>query len=686
MKRSKRFLSAVLVICMVLSMLPSLGLTASAAAGDTYQLVTDASTLQAGDTVIIVAAGYDYALSTTQNENNRGQAAVTKASDNTLTFSSNVQELTLEAGTITNTFAFYTGAGYLYAASSSSNHLKTQTTLNDNGSWTITIGNEGVATIQAQGTNKNNQLQYNLSSKLFSCYGSAQKEICIYKKTSSATTTTSTLSYSENGTITKTNTYTTGESVTLPTTATAVSGYTFMGWSTAPISPPVDSTPELLTGSYTMPATDTTLYAVYAKATVGNGTFKISLTYDNNGTSTTYWVGSPSGTVLSAVTEEASAAQFSLVATANGTYYLYDETDKKYIGWSTKTTLLFSENASTETENRWEWTYDASAGTLKIGERFLAFNINTSGTPRFSTYNDSTTYPHTLVFSTSSYVTYTGYTTAPETGTTPSADVKMTVNIRCGEGTAYVTRNGETIATTSQANNASSAYVSQGDVLTVVMEPATGYHAVTLERDSTRVNSDTWTAVDESGTYSAQYTVNTNSVYFNVTFLPRRLNTGVVAEQASTLEAGLYVITGVPSAQDTAPESTDSNNAHDVANTYLLYGNDGLTGDVIGRKSAALKLSDIGVTLDTTSPYQMANLNEACLFEFTPHELTTSEGTATYYTIRMCGATTDQYLTCTGNNNDDFIAQGTLSDNSYWSVTVDSNGVAKIVNKAYPDR
>lgn len=182
MKRSKRFLSAVLVLCMVLSMLPSLGMTASAAAGDTYELVTDASTLQAGDTVIIVAAGYDYALSTTQNENNRGQAAVTKASDNTLTFSSNVQELTLEAGTITNTFAFYTGAGYLYAASSSSNHLKTQTTLNDNGSWTITIGNEGVATIQAQGTNKNNQLQYNLSSKLFSCYGSAQKEICIYKK------------------------------------------------------------------------------------------------------------------------------------------------------------------------------------------------------------------------------------------------------------------------------------------------------------------------------------------------------------------------------------------------------------------------------------------------------------------------------------------------------------------------
>lgn len=40
MKRSKRFLSAVLVICMVLSMLPSLGLTASAAAVYTATPIT----------------------------------------------------------------------------------------------------------------------------------------------------------------------------------------------------------------------------------------------------------------------------------------------------------------------------------------------------------------------------------------------------------------------------------------------------------------------------------------------------------------------------------------------------------------------------------------------------------------------------------------------------------------------
>lgn len=550
MKRSKRFLSAVLVLCMVLSMLPSLGLTASAAAGDTYQLVTDASTLKAGDTVIIVAKDYDVALSTTQNGNNRGQAAVMKDSDNTLTFSDSVQELTLRAGTKDGTFAFYTGSsGYLYAASSSNNYLKTQTTLNDNGSWTIVIGNEGVATIKAQGTNSRNLLRYNSTSKIFSCYGSGQKDICIYKKTSSSATASAKLYYNVNGELSEGVDYYVGTSITLPTTATEVSGYTFVGWSEAQVSTSVESVPvSIWTGSYIMPATDATLYALYAKGNATDG--------------------------------------------------------------------------------------------------------------------------------------YTGYTTAPKAETTPSTDVKMTINIRCGEGTAYVMRNGETLASTSLANNESYANVSQGDVLTVVMQPASGYHAVTLERDSTRINSDDWTAVDDSGTYSAQYTVGSQSVYFNVSFLPRRLNTGVVAVQATAFEAGLYVITGVPSTQNTAPNSTGSNNAHEAASTYLLYGDDGLTGDVIGRKSAALKLSDIGVTLDSTSPYQMANLNDACLFEFAAGEGDYSA----YYTIRMCGATTDQYLTCNGLETKDFIAQGTLSDNAYWSVTIDANGVAEIKSKAYPDR
>ena len=54
MKRSKRFLSAVLVLCMVLSMLPSLGLTASAAATYTATPITNVKDIVVGGMYIFV--------------------------------------------------------------------------------------------------------------------------------------------------------------------------------------------------------------------------------------------------------------------------------------------------------------------------------------------------------------------------------------------------------------------------------------------------------------------------------------------------------------------------------------------------------------------------------------------------------------------------------------------------------
>ena len=122
-------------------------------------------------------------MSTNQKSNNRGQANVTKSA-NTLTINEEVQVLTLETGNKANTLALNTGSGYLYAASSSSNHLRTETTLSDNSSWVITIS-EGVASVVAQGENTHNVMQYNQQSSLFSCYGSAsQGAIALYKKVS----------------------------------------------------------------------------------------------------------------------------------------------------------------------------------------------------------------------------------------------------------------------------------------------------------------------------------------------------------------------------------------------------------------------------------------------------------------------------------------------------------------------
>lgn len=155
-------------------------LPAGAVVEKAWTLVTDASTLTAGDKIIIVAKSANVALSTEQKSSNRGQVDVTK-SGNTVSFTTAVQEITLEAGTKTGTFAFNVGSSqYLYAASSSSNHLKTGSK-NDNASWKIEITSAGVATIKAQGTNTRNWLRHNSQSSLFACYGSGQDDVAIYK-------------------------------------------------------------------------------------------------------------------------------------------------------------------------------------------------------------------------------------------------------------------------------------------------------------------------------------------------------------------------------------------------------------------------------------------------------------------------------------------------------------------------
>ena len=155
---------------------------AVAALEGTWILVTDASSLNVGDKIIIAAKESDVALSTTQAGNNRPEVAITK-NDNTITATSETQVLTLEAGNKENTLALYTGDGYLYAASSGSNYLRTETTLSDNSSWNIAVAADGTATLIAQGTNTRNTLYYNKNNNIFSCYSNAQQPIALYKNT-----------------------------------------------------------------------------------------------------------------------------------------------------------------------------------------------------------------------------------------------------------------------------------------------------------------------------------------------------------------------------------------------------------------------------------------------------------------------------------------------------------------------
>lgn len=150
--------------------------------GSYYALVTDASILTEGDKVLIVNKDVGKALSTDQKTSNRGSADVTITGDNKIVeIPSDVQEITLEeynAG-----WCFNVGDGYLYAASSSANHLKTQSTKNSNAKAKIDIAEDGVATIKFQGTYTRNWLRYNSSSDLFSCYGSGQNDVSLYRYT-----------------------------------------------------------------------------------------------------------------------------------------------------------------------------------------------------------------------------------------------------------------------------------------------------------------------------------------------------------------------------------------------------------------------------------------------------------------------------------------------------------------------
>lgn len=163
------------------------GMTRTENAVDEYVLLTNVADLSVGDQIIITSGtdGAVKAISTTQNNNNRGATDIEIASNTITTIPANAQIITMETGMEANTFAFHVEGdvtGYLYAASSSKNYLRTQDNIDGNASWAIDIAESGVATIKAQGDYTRNLLQYNNSNTLFSCYSSKQQDVYIFYK------------------------------------------------------------------------------------------------------------------------------------------------------------------------------------------------------------------------------------------------------------------------------------------------------------------------------------------------------------------------------------------------------------------------------------------------------------------------------------------------------------------------
>lgn len=162
----------------------------STAPAQPFFLVTKVNDLAAGDKIIIVSG--EKAMSTTQNDNNRGATDIKeiKGTDGSILVSvgDDVQILTLEGES--DAWYLNTGSGYLYAASDSKNHLRTEEEKDDdnNAKAKITISG-GDASIIFQGTNSHNDLKYNSSNSIFSCYASGQTAVQIYKATETATVT-----------------------------------------------------------------------------------------------------------------------------------------------------------------------------------------------------------------------------------------------------------------------------------------------------------------------------------------------------------------------------------------------------------------------------------------------------------------------------------------------------------------
>ena len=146
-----------------------------------WKLVTDLSQLKAGMQVVIATApatNLNFALGSDAG-NYRKNVAITVNADGTLNVADGVEILTLVDGATDGSFGFQASNGYLYALKGS-NYLKTKNALEADGSWTISIDANGVATISVNCEGTMRYIKYNDQSPRFSGYKSGQKDVCIY--------------------------------------------------------------------------------------------------------------------------------------------------------------------------------------------------------------------------------------------------------------------------------------------------------------------------------------------------------------------------------------------------------------------------------------------------------------------------------------------------------------------------
>ena len=148
-----------------------------------FELLTDASELQAGDQLLLVNQAKDYAMGA-QSGNFRSRVSITIVDDTVSDPGEGVVVITLEGEE--GAWNLKVSDGYLAAQSSAKNYLVTVDSVTDYATWSIALDGQGLATLTAANGGRNTLL-YNSQSgnERFSCYantGNTTKEVLIFHK------------------------------------------------------------------------------------------------------------------------------------------------------------------------------------------------------------------------------------------------------------------------------------------------------------------------------------------------------------------------------------------------------------------------------------------------------------------------------------------------------------------------
>lgn len=148
-----------------------------------FELLTDASELKEGDQILLVNQAKDYAMGA-QSTTYRERTPITVVDNTVSEPGEGVVVITLEGEE--GSWNLKAGDGYLASQSAGKNQLLTVDAVTDYATWTISIADDGRATLKAAAGSRNTLLYNSQSgSERFSCYAGASnliKEVLIFHK------------------------------------------------------------------------------------------------------------------------------------------------------------------------------------------------------------------------------------------------------------------------------------------------------------------------------------------------------------------------------------------------------------------------------------------------------------------------------------------------------------------------